>query len=373
MNLNKKLLWSAGALLPLVVAPVAVVASCATTVSLANALAEALVQSDNISFGANKGTYNEDQLNGFKEQDATLKNELAFKPITGFNYDDFELETTEVDYDLAKTTIQFQVKIKNKKDPNDVAITKIKTLTFTKAQVDTTPNVSAAVKAKVETANQAFKDKSFKIKENLALNGADLALLNGLNGLDESTLGQINADILDYLFAGVVKGEETKTILSVAKFVVQTTDGTKANAKNVQLTLQLKYSDASGDQPTSALSDEFVFDTSASADISADNIFAIWDIVVKQGWLKWSKTSFPKGTVTKANFINDEITNFQTLKSRFFPSGWTYSVNNDTFNATDDDAKKITKVKFAFSTQKGSDAKVDDKKHSYELEYQHSS
>ena len=50
------------------------------------------------------------------------KSDISIKLIVGFNYNDFELETTEVDYDLAKTTIQFQVKIKNKNDPNDVAI-----------------------------------------------------------------------------------------------------------------------------------------------------------------------------------------------------------------------------------------------------------
>ena len=258
---------------------------------------------------------------------------------------------------MAKTTIQFQVKIKNKKDPNDVAITKIKTLTFTKAQVDTTPNVSAAVKAKVETANQAFKDKSFKIKENLALNGADLALLNGLNGLDESTLGQINADILDYLFAGVVKGEETKTILSVAKFVVQTTDGTKANAKNVQLTLQLKYSDASGDQPTSALTKEFQFDINYSDELKANAIIQVWDLIMELKWLTYTEAQgYLEADYKAENFVNPEYTNYEALKNQFFISdGWTFELPTSDFKTEKTDNDNNMVVKFKIKVTKGSD------------------
>lgn len=72
--MNKKLLIGTGALLPLVIAPVAIVASCATTVSPAGAIAEVLHQDGKVTFKTNAGTYSDAQVAGFQSQPSSFTN-----------------------------------------------------------------------------------------------------------------------------------------------------------------------------------------------------------------------------------------------------------------------------------------------------------
>ena len=129
----KKLIWVNPILLPLVVAPVVIVASCATNATSAYVLAQVLIQEDAISFMQGKGHYTQKQLASFKAQPETLLKDLNISSIDGWDLNDFDFKTVNVNYKLSKPTIWFQIQISNKKDQSDVATTKIITLHFTNA------------------------------------------------------------------------------------------------------------------------------------------------------------------------------------------------------------------------------------------------
>lgn len=130
MKLNKKNWLVNPILLPLIVAPVAIISSCATNTYV---LAQVLIQQDAISFIQGKGHYSQKQLASFKDQPETLLKDLNINNISGFNLNDYEFTTVNVDYKLRQSIIWFQIQISNKKDQSDVATTKIITLHFTNA------------------------------------------------------------------------------------------------------------------------------------------------------------------------------------------------------------------------------------------------
>lgn len=132
MKLNKKNWLVNPILLPLIVAPVAIISSCATSTST-YVLAQVLIQQDAISFIQGKGHYSQKQLVSFKDQPETLLKDLNINNISGFNLNDYEFTTVNVDYKLRQSIIWFQIQISNKKDQSDVATTKIITLHFTNA------------------------------------------------------------------------------------------------------------------------------------------------------------------------------------------------------------------------------------------------
>ena len=363
MQISKKLLWSAAALAPLAIAPVAIVASCATTVGPAQAIAEALHQGTNISFQSNKGTYNQAQLENFKQNPSSFKNELTFN-VPNQSLDNFEIEITRFDgskneSDLAKSPITIDYKVKNKSQidgKDDVGEYKGHQLTFKFSDSTSAPTQSA--KDLADEANNAFKNKTLKLKDGLALNGSDFALINGISKINnDKELEKIDAKLLDLLFDGVVKGTDAIK-LTIAKFNVAPTT-TKAD-QNITITLQLKYTDSSGSFTT----DEFKFPTKYDDQISLDNVLTTLDIIFNAGWINYSKMSFNDGDVSAATFLTSDITNFPTLQAKFLPKDFRVEIDSaswkDTVNAQDPKTKDI---EFKFKVIKTSDSseKVGDK------------
>ena len=80
-----------------------------------------------------KGCYSQKQLASFKDQPETLLKDLNISSIGGWDLNDFDFKTVNVNYKWSKPTIWFQIQISNKKDQSDVATTKIITLHFTNA------------------------------------------------------------------------------------------------------------------------------------------------------------------------------------------------------------------------------------------------
>ena len=365
MNLNKKLWWSAAALLPLAIAPVAVVASCATTVGPAQAIAEALHQGTNISFQNNKGTYTQAQLDDFKTNPNKFKEELTLS-VPNENLNNFDIEITRAEgaknaSDLTKSTITIDYKVKNKNQvdgKDDVGEYKGHQLTFTFSDSTVAPTQSA--KDLADKANAAFTNKTLKLKDGLALNGSDFALINGISGInDVKELEKIDANLLDLLFDGVVNGTDAIK-LTIAKFKVAPKT-TKAD-QNITITLQLKYTDSS----SSSTTNDFTFDTKYNDEITLDNVLTTLDIIFNAGWIKYSKPSFNAGEVSASTFLTAAVTDFPTLQTKFLPKGFTVEIDSaswqDTVNAQDPKTKDI---KFKFKVTKTSDStnKVGDKEY----------
>lgn len=363
MQISKKLLWSAAALAPLAIAPVAIVASCATTVGPAQAIAEALHQGTNISFQSGKGTYNQAKLNDFEQNPSSFKNELTFN-VPNQSLDNFEIEITKVqgsknESDLANSTIRIDYKVKNKSQidgKDDVGEYKGHKLTFTFSDSTSAPTQSA--KDLANQANEAFDSKDLKLKDGLSLNGSDFALINGISNInDAKEWEKIDAKLLDLLFDGVVKGTDAIK-LTIAKFNVAPKI-TKAD-QNITITLQLKYTDSGGSFTTK----DFTFGTKYNDQISLDNVLTTLDIIFNAGWINYSKTSFNDGDVSAATFLTKDVTNFPTLQAKFLPTGFRVEIDSaswqDTVNTQDPKTKDI---KFKFKVIKTSDGsqKVGDK------------
>ena len=356
MNLNKKLLWSAGALLPLVVAPVAVVASCATTVSPAGAIAEVLHQDGKVAFKANAGTYSEAQVAAFQSQPSSFTNELEFN-VTDNDKEQFKFEVVEVSpvNENGNDYLKIKVKVSDKTNTSDVATSSDIKLAYTKQAA------SEKVQAAIKTVNEAYDNKTFKVIDNLTLSAAHLKFMAGFNQSENSAnnvdLTQINSDQAQTLLKKVFTGfreNDSDVKLSVASFKID--QSTKADAM-AKLTLQLKYSDASGDQPTSALTKEFQFDIKYSDEIKAAAVIQVWDLIMELKWLTYTKVDgYLEADYTAENFVKPEYTNYEALKNQFFLSdGWTFELPTSDFKKekTDSDANMI--VKFKIKVTKGSD------------------
>ena len=353
--MHKKLLLSGALLAPLAIAPVAIIASCATTLTPAQAIAETLNQTGKVTFQANKGTYGDDAIKGFlankdsflNEIDINVENKDQFK----FSIDAFEKPSGTADQPM----MNFKIKVVDNKT-NDEAISSIIQLGFTYQNKPVSANVQAAVKE----VNEAFENKSFKVKDGIQLKAAHLKFMSGLTNDD---LGKIDAQqvptLLDKVFEGYKKSD-SNVKLSVAQFGVQAKSRAQANAT---IKLQLQYSDVS--DGTSAKTNEFSFDISYDDQVDAASLKQVWDLVVKDlKWLKFnSADGYPESEFTVENFVKPEYTNFEALKTKFFPTqDWTYKVpNGSDFSATKDN-KDQTKmiVKFKIESTKNLDTATSD-------------
>lgn len=363
--MNKKLWWTVGAL-PLVAAPVAIVASCATTSTPAQAIAEVLHQENKVSFKSGKGTYSDAKITEFKNDPSKFLAEIDFNVDNKAQFK-FEIAAFDGKSEDSKY-LNFKVKVTDTKNESDTATSSNIKLAFTLETSTGGAEASEQVKAKVEAAQKAVDvDKTFKIKDNANLNGADFAMLSGLSKLQGSDLAKINPDLLDTLFSGVVKGDSNVT-LSVAKFNVANAT-TKAD-QNITITMQLKYTDAKGDKPTSATTKDLVFKTKYNDAITQDNIFATWKIIVNQGWLTWSADSFAQDSVDANKFIEESTTNFKKLTAQFLPAGWTYKVGSWNADNTQDSGKKTT-VTFALVATDTQSSKEYTDPQTYTMEFKH--
>lgn len=358
--MDKKLWWTVGTL-PLVATPVAIVASCATTLTPAQAIAEVLHQENKVSFKSGKGTYGDAEITKFTSNKASFLNEIDFNVE---NKDQFTFEIAEFNgksEENNKTYFKFKVKVTDTKNTNDNATSQEIKLEFEYKNAAASDKVQAKVVEAEKAAN-----KTFKIKEGLNLNSADFAMISGISNIKD--LEKINPNLLDHLFTGVVKGDQDVK-LSIAKFNVAKT--TTKTDQNFTITMQLKYTDAKGDNPTSLTTKELVFTTTYSdAAITPENIFATWAIVNEQKWLQWTGDGiFPKGDITKDNFTKPEKTNFQALINQFFPTGWTYEIDTWSVDETIENSTK-TKVTFALKVT-GADKQPHTDTQAYNLTFTH--
>ena len=350
--MNKKLLWTTAGLLPLVAAPVAIVASCSTTVSASAAIAESLSQGENVKIQDKKGEYSVTQLENFNKNPNTFMSEID---INVTNKDQFDFEITEFggyknDSD-SKVYAKIKIKVTDKNNKSDTATSSDISLPIT------VKGASEAVKAKVEAANKAFKDKTFKVKEKMAFDGAHLKALEGYASLSAEEKAKIDATgVLKSLFDGVVEGENQKTNLLIQKFDVKkaTTfaDPAPAAKPKFTITLQLAYEDVAGDK-TSALTDEASFEIEYDATAKAATIVKVLESLNTNKWFKLKEESYKDKEITNATVLDKTKTNFEDLKTKFLPDDFTYSVEQSDFNEKEEQGK--TKVTFAITAKKDSD------------------
>ena len=352
--MNKKLLIGTGALLPLVIAPVAIVASCATTVSPAGAIAEVLHQNGKVTFKTNAGTYSDAQVAGFQSQPSSFTNELEFN-VEAKDKEQFKFEVVEVSpiSEANDNYLKFRVKVSDKTNTNDVATSSDIKLKYTKQAA------SEKVQAAIKEVNDAYNKNTFKVIDGLTLSAAHLKFMAGFNKSETNQidLSQISSDqaqtLLKKVFTGF-KENNSDVKLSVANFKID--QSTKADAK-AQLTLQLRYSDASGDQPTSDLTNAFQFDINYSDELKADAIIQVWDLIMDLKWLTYTEAQgYLEADYKAEKFVQPEYTNYEALKKQFFISdGWTFELPTSDFKTekSDNDTKMV--VKFKIKVTKGSD------------------
>ena len=260
--MHKKLLLSGALLTPLAIAPIAIIASCATTVSPAQAIAETLNQSGKVTFKANKGTYGDDAIKGFLANKDSFLNEIDInvesKDQFTFSIDTFENPSGTADNPM----MNFKIKVIDK-NTKDEALSSIIQLGFTYQNKPVSANVQAAVKE----VNESFTNKTFKVKDGIQLKAAHLKFMSGLTNDD---LGKIAANqvptLLDKVFEGYKKSD-TNVSLSVAQFSVEAKNRAQATAV---IKLQLQYSDAK--DSTSAKTDVFSFDINYDDQVDAASI-----------------------------------------------------------------------------------------------------
>lgn len=349
--MNKKLLWTTAGLLPLVAAPVAIVASCSTTTtSPAKAIAESLSQAENVKIQDKKGEYSVTQLEKFNQDPKTFISEID---INVTNKDQFDFEVVEFDGyqndNDKKVYAKIKIKVTDKNNNSDSATSSDISLAIT------VKGASEAVKAKVEAANKAFKDKSFKVKEKMAFDGAHLKALEGYASLSAEEKSKLDATgVLKSLFTGIVEGENQKTNLLIQKFEVTkatTFAGPAPAAKpKFTITLQLAYEDVAGDK-TSALTDEASFEIEYDATAKAATIVKVLESLNTNKWFKLKEESYKDKEITNATVL--EKSNFNDLKTKFLPEDFTYSVEQADFNEKEEKGK--TKVTFAITAKKDSD------------------
>ena len=345
--MNKKLLWTTAGLLPLVAAPVAIVASCSTTVSASAAIAESLSQGENVKIKENKGTYSVSELENFNKNPNTFMEQID---INVANKDQFDFEVVQFDgYQNdsdKKVYAKIKIKVTDKNNESDTATSSDISLPIT------VKGASEAVKAKVEAANKAFKDKTFKVKEKMAFDGAHLKALEGYASLSAEEKAKIDATgVLKSLFDGVVEGENQKTNLLIQKFhVTKATafaDPAPAAKPKFTITLQLAYEDVAGDK-TSALTDEASFEIEYDATAKAATIVKVLEKLNNDKSFEFDSAEYPDKTITAATVLGK--TNFNDLKTKFLPDDFTYSVETADFSEKEESGK--TKVTFAITAKK---------------------
>ena len=351
--LNKKLLWSAAALVPLVIAPVAVVASCSTTLTAAQAMAEKLEQEPGkVSFKDANNEFSATEIQGYISTPADLMKRLTI------NLNDSEKAQFDVSVDSVSgavdndTKLAFKLKVKDK-NTNEEATTKDIKLDITLKNKPASEKVQAAVKA----TNDAYTNKTFKVKDQLTLTAAHLDFMNGLSD-PNNKLDMIEKanELLQHVFEGYNAGDQDVK-LSIAKFSVA--KKTKAQAK-ATLTLRLKYSDAQGQDATSALTDEFRFDDVQYDDqYTVAGVIQVLDVVFgEQKWLKFKNDQgYSQDQYTRENLVKPEFTNYQEMLKKFLPNakGFQLEIPQDSFSATPVDNNAKMKVSFKIKVTKGSD------------------
>ena len=330
--MNKKLLWTTAGLLPLVAAPVAIVASCSTTTttSPAKAIAETLSQGENVKLKENKGTYSVSELEKFKNQPKTFMEQID---INVASKDQFDFEVVEFDgYQNdsdKKVYAKIKIKVTDKNNNSDSATSSDISLPIT------VKGASEAVKAKVEEANKAFDSKTFKVKK-ITFDAAHLKALEGYASLSAEEKSKLDATgVLKSLFDGVVEGESKKTNLLIQKFEVTkaTTfaDPAPAVKPKFTITLQLAYEDVAGDK-TSALTKEASFEIEYDATAKAATIVKVLEKLNNDKSFKFDSKEYPDKTITAATVLSK--TNFNGIKDKFLPADFTYTAEE--FNEKDE-------------------------------------
>ena len=159
---TKKWWWATSALLaPLVVAPVAIVASCATTASPLQAAVDAL-NNEGIQFVDGAGTYNETQLIAYKNNPQTFSNQISPKNTT-ISWNDYTLNTTKFqakalptrEGESPKAQLEVEIEVSSKTDPS---LTPIKTKTLMlEFNFDPNNNISPSPEAQATQALENAK------------------------------------------------------------------------------------------------------------------------------------------------------------------------------------------------------------------------
>lgn len=339
------------------IAPVAVVASCSTTLTAAQAMAEKLEQeAGKVSFTDANNKFSETEIEGYKSKPADLMNRLTIN-LSEPEKAQFDVSVNSVSGAVENNTkLAFNLKVKDK-NTNEEAITKDIKLDITLENKAPSEKVQAAVKA----TNDAYTNKTFKVKDQLALTAAHLDFMNGLSDKNNQleTIEKAN-ELLQHVFQGYNAGNQDVK-LSIAKFSVA--KKTKADA-NAKLTLRLKYSDAKGQDITSALTDEFEFEVQYDDQYSVAGIIQVLDVVFgEQKWLKFKDANgYPQDQYTKENLVKPEFTNYQEMLKKFLPNatGFQLEIPADSFSATasDDNMKVSFKIKVTNSSGTQTTAKA---------------
>lgn len=137
MNQKSKLWLTMGTISAsaLAIAPIAVVASCATTVSPSQAVAEALEGADVVKFDTGKGEYTRAQINEFaadKKQDFLKELKISLPANIDPNQFTLSINSFTPDIESNEPKVKFTIDVKNKNDENEpVATSKLITLAVT--------------------------------------------------------------------------------------------------------------------------------------------------------------------------------------------------------------------------------------------------
>lgn len=345
--LNKKR-WVWAGLMPLISAPVAVVASCSSTNSDENASAAQKManslSASNVKLTNNNEVFTNDMLDGFKEAPADFTNKLT---INAENAQQFNISVKSFDWvnteDAAVVKALIVLSVKNKDNEQDVKDS---------AQIDLGlkyQQPSQIVKDKIVAVKAAYVKQSLKLKDNLPIKGAGVQALMGLAGLETHQLNKINIDVLAGLFDGfdVVKGDGTTIKATISSLTVKDVVLKDVNLKDVDqskiLNLAIKYTDLS-DQ-SSATTEVLEFVLKFDKTIEPSEIWTIFKVFVDKKLLKFNAQSYREDAVNADNLLSADITNFEAIKP-FLANSSDISYSVEDFNGTSDSAKTERIIKF---------------------------
>ena len=110
----------------LAIAPIAVVASCATTVSPSQAVAEALEGDGVVTFATGKGQYTKTQINEFAaDKKQNFLQELKIELPANIDSNQFTLSINSFTPDIegSEPKVKFTIDVKNNNDQNEPVAT----------------------------------------------------------------------------------------------------------------------------------------------------------------------------------------------------------------------------------------------------------
>lgn len=325
--MNKKLLWSTMGLLPLVAAPVVLISSCSESASPATKVAKSLNQNDKIKFKANKGTYSMTQLDTFSHGPKAFIDEIEINVENKeqFNFEVIEFNLNQNDEEQ-KTYAKIKIKVTDLNNETDSVDSDEINLEINFKQP------SEAVKTKVEAANQAFDNKTFKLKDTITFDAAHLKALQGYASLSTQEKSKIDPiTVLQSLFDGIVEGDARQTNLSIYQFEILKAEASPTKKATFTIKLQLAYEDVAGEK-TNALTKEALFNVEYDQVAKAQTIINVLEAIAKIKWIKLNQSSYADKIITNETVLDN--TNFKNIKKQFLPDDFSYSIEQNDFQET---------------------------------------